>query len=79
MSNVVEIVNSYLFHEVPVELPKTKKIILIAIATIMALGMVFAFFLGAPWFVTLTFFALALAPLFPIWKARNPRADRVTD
>lgn len=46
--------------------PMVRKWALIAVATIMALGALFAYTLGAPWFIAVGLFALALAPLCPL-------------
>lgn len=69
MSNSVSALNYYFQNEVRFsELSKSNKLILIALATIMGLGMIFSYSLGAPWYLTVVFFVLTLAPLFPVGK-----------
>ncbi len=79
MCNAIDHSNSVLFREVPFQLSKTKQIILIALSTIMALGMILSYVFGAPWIITVGFFALTMAPLFPLWKIRNPRSNRIEE
>lgn len=45
---------------------KKRDRILIAISVIMAIGLIISYVMGAPWFVPLTFFALALVPIIPL-------------
>lgn len=56
-----------------------KKTILIALSTLFALGMLFSYVFGAPWLLTLTFFALALAPLFPLGKFKEDHSGRISE
>jgi len=57
--------------------PLTKKWTLIALSTLFALGMIFSYCLGAPWFVCVALFALALAPLCPISANVNQQRNRI--
>lgn len=80
MTTSVSDLKFYFQGEVPFsELSRSNKVILIAVSTIMALGMIFAYSLCAPWFVTLSLFALALLPLFPIGKSylTTPRESQI--
>ena len=38
----------------------------VALSTILTLGMIFSYALGAPWGIPLLFFGLALAALYPV-------------
>ncbi|MGB7978821.1 MAG: hypothetical protein WCF19_06660 [Chlamydiales bacterium] len=57
--------------------PQRKKNILIAVATLMFLGMVLSYALGAQWFIIAAFFALSLSPLFPLGKAVDNQRSRI--
>lgn len=56
-----------------------KKFILIAIATLMTLGMALSYFLGAPWFVAAGFFLFAISPLFPLGKVIDDQKSRIIE
>ncbi len=47
---------------------QVKKWALIALSTILALGMIFSYMVGGPWLLTFFFFACALVPLLPLHK-----------
>ncbi len=67
------------FKETFADPDKRKQIALVAIAALMVLGLALSYFLGAPWLVTLGFFALVLIPVFPLWKVINPSCDRIEE
>lgn len=54
-----------------------KKAILVAVSAIMIVGMIVSYAMGASWLFTLLFFALALAPLFPLGKKVDDQRDRI--
>ena len=56
-----------------------KKTVLIAPAVFFAIGMIVSYVLAAPWLVTLGFFALALAPLFPLGKIKDNHKERIQE
>ncbi len=51
---------------VPPRPSQAKKVISIVLSTLMALGMILSYALGAPWPVLLLFFALGLASSWPL-------------
>ena len=51
--------------------------ILVAIATVMVVGLVLATFFGAPWMVPLAFFSLALAALLPLGRAVDHQRQKI--
>ncbi len=64
---------SYLDHH------QIKKCALIALAAVFAIGMIFSYALGAPWMVTLSLFALTLAPLYPIRSEIDDLRQRILE
>lgn len=56
-----------------------KKAILVAVSTLMFLGMILAYAIGAPWFIVATFFLLTLSPLFPLGKAVDDQRNRILE
>lgn len=54
-----------------------KKVILAAIAALMTFGFLLSCFFGAPWLVAFGFFAMALIPLFPLWRIKNSLPNRI--
>ena len=67
MSSVINI-NSSPAQPLKPELSTVKKGILVALTCLLVLGMVLSYALGAPWFVTVAFFASTLVPLFPLGR-----------
>jgi hypothetical protein len=53
---------------------KMQKVLLVALTVIFTVGMIVSYALNAPWFVPLTFFALALLPLIKLGRI-NDRQD----
>ena len=71
-SNVISNLKEYLAKPGGV-----KKAIFVALSVIMALGMILAYSLGAPWFVIAGFFLFSLFPLFPLGKAVDEQKNRI--
>ncbi len=66
--------------EIQVDAPQyssLKKTALIALSLLMATGLILSYALGAPWFVMVGFFLLALSPLFPIGQAVDSQRSRI--
>lgn len=69
MTQPVNSLTYYFTEKTPyAELSQTSKVVLIALSTLFALGMILSYCFLAPWYVTVGFFFLSLAPLFPIGK-----------
>jgi hypothetical protein len=56
-----------------------KKAILIAVSTLMFLGMILSYAIGAPWYVIVGFFLLTMSPLFPLGKAVDDQRSRIIE
>lgn len=58
---------------------QVKKAILIAVSTLMFLGMILSYAIGAPWFIIAGFFLLTMSPLFPLGKAVDDQRSRIIE
>lgn len=58
---------------------QVKKFALIALSTIMALGMIFSYVAGAPWWMIFLFFVCTLAPLCPVNDLVNEQRRRILE
>lgn len=58
----------------PAEVQKWGKI---ALATILAVGMIFSFAMAAPWIVAFSFFSFSLGALLPVGRSVDDQRDRI--
>ena len=56
---------------------QVKKWALVALSTILALGMIFSYAFGAPWAVIFLLFVAALIPVYPIRNTVNEQRHRI--
>lgn len=57
---------------------QVKKWARIALATILAVGMIFSFAMAAPWILAFTFFSLSLGALFRVGNTVDAQRDRIS-
>jgi hypothetical protein len=79
MSNITAVSSVNANSLEPEKAAKVKKVILIAISVLMALGMIISYSIGAPWLLIVGFFFLTLSPLFPLGKSVDDQRARILE